>query len=189
MIFGGFYKMPTCIVVEGRKDMQLLTKILSPELQEGHSLKIFDAGSQSATVSLPRTLLRDKNNNVVVFTDADSTNPAPRRTFVENMLKEISPSEENRWHLFVMVPEFEALFFENPVIFKEVFGQELDETSLIKGKYEPKRILSELIKTKDDSWSEFDILSLRGTGTMQELIQIIHALQDQERSSLLSIAA
>jgi hypothetical protein len=182
--------MPTYIVTEGKSDKVFLEKILAPELMDDASLRIEVAGGSSALVSFSRTLLRNTENRLIVVSDADSLNPESRRRFIEMMLKEISPSEENRWYLFMMIPEFEVLLFENTEIFKEIFGREIDEISFVKGKYESKKTISEFMNAKEISWNGINLSALRKTEIMQKLIQVIYTFQDREKhSSSLRVAA
>ena len=176
--------MSIYIVVEGKREAILLRRVLAPEFQADTSLRIIETGSASSAVSVPRTLLRDPKNRVIVITDADSMNPEPRRHFVEVMLKEISLSEEGRWHIFVMTPEFESILFENPDLTEEIFPQKLDDLSILKGKYEPHKVLSELYGGSYLSWENVNVEPLRKTETIQALLGVIHSFQEVDTPSL-----
>ena len=164
------------IVAEGQRDAALLRQILPVE---GGETTFLSAGGASALVSLVRTLLRQEANRVLVVTDADSLNPEPRRSFVEKMLSEIAPPERDpdRWRVYVFTPELESLPFEYPASLTAVFGRPLTDLEAVRGRYEPKKTLAELLPREalEEWWLRIDPKPLGQSEAIQGMLQFLQS--------------
>jgi hypothetical protein len=178
--------MAIYIVTEDKEDGALLERILAPELASSPSLQVKAAGSASAVVSYSRTLLRNPENRVIAFSDADGINPEPRHRFITTMLSEIS---EDRWYAFVVSPSTKSILFENPDLARKSFHKDITDIALVQGKYEPEKALSELFGKDSAFWKNIDPKPLRKTETIKKLLQTIQIFQTEEKLSEMAIAA
>ena len=133
------------IVVEGPADAILLREL--PQLPEGDTrVQIIVGGGWSAADSLARSLLASGRGDVALVVDADSVDPSlvrQREQFLEQSLREIG--SRGRQLVVVFAPELEALLFQHPGVLESLVGHPVSPTDLVRGRYEPKKVLSELI--------------------------------------------
>ena len=59
-------------------------------------------------------------------------------------------ASQGRFRVFVIAPELEAIFFSAPDVLEALVGRRLTSKESIRGRYEPKRVLLELLQ--DQSW-------------------------------------
>jgi hypothetical protein len=132
------------LITEGQDDVTLLRSILDDGAMS--AIKYISAGGWSGADALARSYLTDPDVRVAVVVDADTLDAngaAERKRFLERSLGQIAP--HSRWCAVVVVPEIEALLFENRSMIEGLLGKPVDPTEFVRGKYEPKTVLSELM--------------------------------------------
>ncbi|MBM3459050.1 MAG: hypothetical protein FJX77_11035 [Armatimonadetes bacterium] len=133
------------VVVEGRDDEVVLRHLLEPSNGTAQ-LEFRVAGGRSAADSLARSLLASARGDVALVVDSDSVDPgliAERKGFLRQSLQAIASPK--RWHVTMLEPELEALFFRDRDLLESLVGHPVSDTDLVRGCYEPKRTLGELL--------------------------------------------
>lgn len=108
--------------------------------------EVVPAGGWSVADSLARSFLANGKGDVVLVVDADSSDPdqiMARKHFLEHSLGSIA--SRARSLVVVVVPELEALLFHDKALLEALVKRPVTESEFIRGKYEPKKVLRELL--------------------------------------------
>jgi predicted ATP-dependent endonuclease of OLD family len=181
------------IVTEGKYDAEILQKVLPTEILE--KVQIIPSGGSA--LSLARTVLVTKQIPTVLLVDADSNN---EHTILEkqNDLDESlnSVSIGTKFKVFLIVPEMEVLFLENPD-FVQSFSDNSKEFSKLElqlAKSNPKKFLSEVLGKPNSTnlykrlFANLDnktISAMRNHKSIRDLTEFLSSvLNDSESVSL-----
>lgn len=138
--------MKRCVVVtEGPSDEILIRHLLRLENSDPH-IKVVAAGGWSAADSLARSFLARGSGDVALIVDADATDEPlveERRHFLEGSLAAIASA--GRFRVVVVAPELEAVLFQDPDVLEAIVRRPVSPSDLIRGHYEPKKVLLDLL--------------------------------------------
>lgn len=167
----------TChIVTEGQSDAEVVKALLRPESEQcPGKLRVWAAGGWSAADSLARTVLVTRAEPVALLVDAgtvDESRVAERMAFLEASLRQVGG--ERGWQVLVAVPEVEGLLFQDRGTLERLIGKQVTEAQMLRGRYEPTRVLRELTGGKSaaealQSASDLDLSALREVPWVREL--------------------
>lgn len=132
------------VVVEGRRDADLLRSLLSKEDLDG--VRFFAAQGRISLSSVARNILVHEGCPVMVVMDADTLNretAEENRRMVRAMIRHISA--EVPIDVFSFVPEIDVVFFEAPAFLARKLGRELEPEERLQGLAAPKTTLSALL--------------------------------------------
>jgi len=145
--------MKVFVVTEGQTDAQFFGLLLSR--RAGTGFTVVPAGGKSATISLAQSLLVSRHQPVALIIDADSVfaeGVREQMSIYDDMLR--SRSMQTPFLLLVAVPEMESLFFESKEVLSAV-GMIPSDRQAVDAKYQPKRVLDQLLRKKDWTRAEF----------------------------------
>src|SRR5436309_859747 len=111
--------MRAYVVVEGTTDVNLITRLLPPEVLQ--QTAVVAGGGRSNLTSVARTLLVTRRKPLVVLVDADTVDESSvlqRRREIEELIRQISAGVP--FKVFIMVPEIEALLFRVPAALERI---------------------------------------------------------------------
>jgi hypothetical protein len=169
--------MTNVLITEGTTDSVLMQSLIQDQ-----SIKYIATGGWSSADSLARSYLTDPLMNVVLVVDADSSDPSlieERRRFLNRSLGQIA--DASRWRVLVVAPEIEALLFENRTVLEELLQNQVDDTDLIRGQYEPKKVLEKISGQSRDMLyrrlSNIDLDPIRAAPEIQSLRQFLGSKQ------------
>jgi len=181
------------IVTEGKHDAEILQKVLPQEILE--KIQIIPSGGSA--LSLARTVLVTKQIPTVLFVDADSNN---ERTILEKQadLNDSlnSVSIGTKFKVFLMVPEMEVLFLENPDFIKNISHnhEEFSDFELELARSNPKKILSQIVDKTDSNsfyqklFADLDdktLIAMRNHKLIKDLTEfLVSVLDDSQPPSL-----
>lgn len=172
------------IVTEGEADRLLIGALL--DVPDKH-VNIVVAHGWSAADSVARSLLVRDNADVALVVDADTSDSVfarERERFLKRSLGEIASS--SRWQVFVFVPTIEVLFFDHPAVLRELVGHDLTDQDIIRGRFEPKRTLEELLPKKSiintyrENLTTLDLSELRRAPKIEELRRFLESASKEE---------
>ena len=132
------------VVVEGRRDAELLRSLLSKDDLDG--LRFFAAQGRISLSSVARNILIHEGCPVLVIMDADTLNAEvaeENRRLVKAVISHISA--EVPIDVFSFVPEIEVVFFEAPAFLARKLGRELEPEERLQGLAAPKTTFSALL--------------------------------------------
>lgn len=178
----------TYVITEGDSD-RLLLEILLEVSPDRPDVQVVAAGGWSSADSLARSVLATSEHRAAIVVDADTIDSVQadyRRRFLHHSLGEAGlPS---RWRVVVIVPEIEVLLFKDPHLLQQMTGGQVDPTDLVRGLYEPRKILEKWFPRK--KWNEiylklreFDLSTLRDLPELIELRNFIEAVSPQEAAA------
>lgn len=173
----------TChIVTEGHTDALLLTELLKPEFDTDHNgIHIIEAGGRSGADSFARSVLATRDEPVALVVDADTVDPegvVERRSFLEHSLGQVALHD--RWKVFLVVPCLEALLFKDKAVLEGIVATQVSPEDLIRGEYDPKTVLQNLLKGKplniilEQRLSQHDLSTIRDLPLIRELKAFLH---------------
>jgi|GEM_PF-938254 len=170
------------VITEGELDKAILEKILPVKLLQG--VKVIAGGGFSSALSWATSLLSTTDENIVLVVDSDSTDDMTtqeRYSFLNLMLRRSGTPD--RFHIMVLVPEIETIFFQNKDVAESLVGRKLSEIELKLAANSPKHALRLLLniepqgtldildKLAPEAWTK-----LRSTSVIKELMdQIQHS--------------
>lgn len=169
------------VVVEGDRDRILLESLLR-SMSNQHGLRVIAAGGYSAADSLARSILIRGIANVALVVDADSIDPRAideRRGFLNQSLGEVPT--HSKWRVFVIAPEVEVLLFFDRSILERFVGHEVSETDLVRGHYEPKKVLADLMRNGkhptsfEQAFAGLDLSAIREAPEVKELFRFVRS--------------
>jgi hypothetical protein len=134
-------------VVEGKNDEFILKHLLPKSLLQ--DTKIIVASGYSAALSVIQSLFTLTPLPVSFFFDADTYSDdkiEEKKQFTNSYLKKLF---DNEFLLFPMKPEMEILFFYKKDVLEKLVGESIDDELWQQAKYQPKRILKQLIGDAD----------------------------------------
>lgn len=135
--------MKTHIIVDGRRDKELLERLLS-DLPATVERRIEAAGSKDAARPLVRKhLLRAGEPTAFVF-DTDTTDRMKVREQL-HAFEHYFGSPVVPFAMFPMVPALEVLFFERPATLERRLGKPLDRLVQRAGAHAPAQVLEEML--------------------------------------------
>jgi hypothetical protein len=130
------------IVTEGDLDVAILRAILKPEL-DNKQTRIWSAGARSAADSLARSILAVRNEPVILVVDTDNQPVREVENHFEHSLGAAGPRE--MWRVCLAVPTIEAVFFDNPATFVELFDDSISESDKVLARFQPKEVLEKVL--------------------------------------------
>jgi hypothetical protein len=183
---------PSTIVTEGEHDRLLLLTLLNIDPDDTR-IRILAAGSWSSADSLARSLLVHGKERVAIVVDADTTDPIlveDRKRFLRGSLGSIAPSTQ--WRAYVIEPQIEGLIFHDRHVVEGLVGHAITDTDFVRGRFEPKKTLSDLLhrrslrKVYETELSHLNLETLRSLPEITELrsfVQGADASHIQERTN------
>jgi hypothetical protein len=166
------------VVTEGKFDLELINLLAGPGLPA--DTVVVQAGGYSAADSLARSILVDSKSRVALVVDADAIDRSQveqRRRVLEHSLGQAGTRD--RWQVTMFTPTIEAVLFRNRSVIEAAVGHPVSDADMIRGEYEPKRILksllpdypngSLLIKRLDST----DLTALRNQPEIREIVQFL----------------
>jgi hypothetical protein len=138
--------MSAVIVTSGFVAGGLMRRLLDghPRLRD-QGIRIQAYEGSSGLSSPARTLLVLERVPVVVLTDSDTFSPdlmAERRGWLEFLLGQAAPPSE--WRVLLIAPEVAVLLFRDEQLLRSLVPGSPSFEQLIRGRYEPNRVLAEL---------------------------------------------
>ncbi len=166
---------PYQVVTQSQANVLLLQAILNiPD--DDPQIEFVAAGGWSRVDSYARTLLIEDKANVAVVVDADTTDPNnvdSRRRFLHRSLGEVKI--HRNFHVAVIVPEIEALLFQEHSILKHFVGKPVSDTDIVSANWEPKKVLGRILPSYNDAQffqsrlSGIDLSPLANNASMEKL--------------------
>jgi hypothetical protein len=146
------------VATHGSRNIVLLQRLLAPEMQQANGdIRFVQTSDHNGVSSLGTTIAMVKRKPVAMCHDARSVDPeqiAEDRLTIEEDLMDGVP--RSLWKLFIAAPEFQSLLFADHGILEALVGGPVTEAQLIRGHYEPKVVLAELLQERGISDEEFD---------------------------------
>ncbi len=138
--------MSAVIVTSGPVATGLMRRLAAchPRLRE-QGVRVRDNGSSFGATSPARTILMLQRVPVAVVVDADTLLPdlmAERRGWMEFALGQAAPLSE--WRIIQIAPEIAVLLFRDEHLLRSLLPVSPSFEQLIRGRYEPNRVLAEL---------------------------------------------
>jgi hypothetical protein len=138
--------MKTHIVTEGKLEAALLERMVQchPVLRE-RAIKMHPMDNRSSANMAARTLLVLRHEPVAHISNPETLSPeflAERRGFLEWRLGEAGPPED--WMVVDVPPNAAVLLFRDDQLMRAVLPGELSFEDRIRGRYEPRAVLTEL---------------------------------------------
>jgi hypothetical protein len=181
------------LVTEGRRHAELLRAVL-PEISQAHddvAFEIWEGQGWSDADSLARSILAVRREPVVLIVDANSTDEQSieeRRLDLADLLRQYGPRE--MWAVVLMVPEIEAIFFEDVALLRSLLGVQPKGRVLEKAKYNPREALEELLKQVGMTYPAFlktlqsaDLSKLREAHQLRPIIDFLRLSDIDDRRS------
>ncbi|WP_257455314.1 hypothetical protein [Archangium lipolyticum] len=138
--------MGAFIVTSGFVAGGLMRRLLDGHpLLRDRAIKIWAATSGSGATSLAREILMNQREPVIVVRDADTLSPdlmAEQRGWVQLLLERVAPPSE--WRILQIAPEVAVLLFRDESLLRSLVPVSPSFEQLIRGRYEPNRVLAEL---------------------------------------------
>jgi hypothetical protein len=179
----------TAIVTASESDALLLGSLL--DISESQMDSRFVAMSNfSSADSMARTILLHGEQDVALVVDAGAVDPSrirERERFLQQSLGEVAVYSQ--WKAFLIKPETDALLFENREVVEELTGEKVDDVTLMKGHYEPRAVLDDLLhgKSRLDAYKErlpqLDLTPLRNLPVIQELKQFVDGASTRQAAA------
>lgn len=174
--------MMVSVVTAGTRAPALLRRLLRPEFEQANgNIRLMARSSESGADALARSVLIDEHNPVALVLDADTVNPqrvAESYDYFAQSLGEVA--HRKLWGIFLAVPELLSLLFADRAILESLVGGPVTEVQLVRGRYEPKVVLAELLKERGISDEEFDrrlaqadLTPLRQLAPVRELAEFV----------------
>lgn len=169
------------VVTEGPSDASLLRALLNPEFSEEEGLLVTSGGGRSGADSLARSILVARGKPVALVVDSD-TNDSNRiqenQQFLEFLLGQFGRRSE--WEVILIIPEIETLYFEDKSTLETLTGVKATPEQLLRGKYEPKKVLKEMLPNDPDylqklanKAQQLDLQPLRDTAPIRKLREFV----------------
>jgi hypothetical protein len=136
--------MITSVIVEGETDKQFVLAVFAAATVTQAEAVV--AGGRSSAISLARSYLTLPSRTVALLLDADTSDAAlaqEQRDILDGSLGTVAPAWQ--YGIFLAVPAIEATLFTTPQVAAAAFGNTLSADAMLRGKYEPKRTIAELI--------------------------------------------
>jgi hypothetical protein len=146
--------MTISIVVEGRRDEELVRTVMAAVMSPG-SIRIVLAGGRSHAVSMAGTMLTLREDPVVLAIDADATNErlvAEQRSNLQTLLNRAASPD--RWCLALFVPELEIVLVHDDVVVQRLFGRSRDDVEQALSDVAPKKALDRLLSASKQAWPD-----------------------------------
>jgi hypothetical protein len=164
------------IITEGQSDLELLKKLLPPELTA--DVKFVVGGGRYGAQTLAGSLLADRRLPVVLVVDADSLDEATiqeRQRFLDNLLGQ--PAGHVDYRVLIARPALDAILFSERDLFTHITGIELDDVTWATAKFQPRLVLQQVLGDESDQiavrLNDSAVLRLRQQPLIAELIQFL----------------
>jgi hypothetical protein len=158
------------VVAEGPTDVTVLSALL--DVVPSSAIKIVSAGGKSSAVSLASTLLATRPASVALVADADTTVPqrvGEAQIELEDLLATVASRQ--RFGVFLAVPSLEVCLFEDQAGLENEFGCTLSAEAIMQSRYEPKAVLEELSRARNQPYDSAAQASLLGQLDLDRLRQ------------------
>jgi hypothetical protein len=185
--------MKRIIVTEGEYDKLLIAKVLRT-IRGVPSFETDSGGGRSSAISMAQSYLAVTEARVALVVDANTTfeeEVKEKEAFLRGLLSYVSAPE--RFGVFQAVPSVEVCLFQIPKSKTErLVGRKISEEQWIRGRFEPKKVLLELLGGGAERTSHLRILLRRAlppelteTPLVAELASFLRqpAQQDAGRAS------
>jgi len=141
------------LVTEGERGRSLLEALFREH--SPHNITVVGGRGRSAAVSVAGTLLVKYTNPVGLIVDGDTVNDdqiADTKADLQALLQHAAPAERSR--VFLAVPELEIIFFEGAAAEKlnHVFPDSMTEERRIRSRFEPRKVLAEILKEHNEEY-------------------------------------
>ena len=138
--------MSAVIVTTGAVAGGLFERMVAchPRLRE-QGIQVETATGNGSASSKARTILVLEGEPVAVVGDAETLTPdvmAEQRGLMEYLVEEAAPRSE--WRVLLIAPEIATLLFRDEPLLRSLLPVEPSFEQLIRGRYEPNRVLAEL---------------------------------------------
>ncbi len=166
-------------IVEGAFDKFILERILPESIVS--QTKIIIGDGYSIALSRARSLLISTDLPLSLIVDSDTTDRTrieEREDFITQSLLQLSTPDH--FHIFLAVPEIEAIFFSDQEIVKEIIKSKISDQLLELALYRPKQVLQNVLDTENLQESFSKLLTptlvnkLRKTEFAQNIIKSCH---------------
>ncbi len=166
-------------IVEGAFDKFILERILPEKIVS--QTKIINGNGYSIALSRARSLLISTELPLSLIVDSDTTNTnriEERKDFITQSLLQLSTPEY--FHIFLAVPEIEAIFFSDQEIVQEIVKSKISDQQLELAHYHPRQVLQNMLHTENLQKSFSELLTptlvekLRKTDFAQNIIKNCH---------------
>jgi 5S rRNA maturation endonuclease (ribonuclease M5) len=140
--------MTAYLVVEGERDSQLLSRVLSDEIRS--RIEVVVAGGKSSIRSTARTLAASRRQPVIALLDADTTYPQlidEQQSTIESVIK--SASITNLVTVILAIPTIESLFFEDSSWLARVLDTPISDAHAVLGRFQPHEALKQITGSDD----------------------------------------
>lgn len=163
-------------IVEGTFDKFILEQILPDEILS--QSKIITGNGYNIALSKARSLLISSELPVLLIVDSntrDKTSIEEKRDFIMQSLRQLSVPDH--FHIFLAVPEIEAIFFFSREIAEELVGEKISDQLWELAYYQPKQTLLKMLNTENLQKSVHKLLTpnliekLRRTEFVQNIIK------------------
>lgn len=137
--------MKTYIVTEGKSDVRLLKSVLHS--QGVLNVEYIAAGGKSSVISMAQSLLVKRHQPVVVVMDADIVEKRradEQSKIYFDLLRNFASGTAFR--VMLLVPELEAVFFEDPDILRNELNLEMSLISPFEAEDRPKETLQRILR-------------------------------------------
>jgi hypothetical protein len=182
--------MKVYVVTEGKSDVQLLKSVL---LSQGVSnAEYIAAGGKSSVISLAQSLLVKRHQPVVVVMDADMVEK--RRVDEQgkiyfDLLRNFASGVAFR--VMLMVPEIEAVLFDDPEILRGELNLEMSSISPFEVEDRPRETLQRIIHehglhNRDDFINKLTSSSLNRLGRSPFFTELSSFLSNPKKSGIWS---
>jgi hypothetical protein len=170
------------VATHGPRNVVLLQRLPAPEMQQADGdIRLVPTSEHNGVISRATGIAMVNRKPVAMCYDARSVDPGEiaedRLTIEEDLMSGIPRS---LWKLFIAVPEFQSLLFADRAILESLVGGPVTEAQLIRGHYEPRVVLAELLKERGISDEEFDrrlaqadLTPLRQLAPVCELVEFV----------------
>jgi 5S rRNA maturation endonuclease (ribonuclease M5) len=183
------------IITEGKQDAEILKKVLPVEILD--KIKILSGGNSA--LSLARTVLVTKQVPTVLLVDADSNNEnkiIEKQNDLTDSLNSVSIGTE--FKVYLMTPEIEVLFLENPSFLEDISSENRKFTpfEIELAKSNPKKFLREIVSQTDSNnlfqnlFSKLDaetVEAMKNHKTIKDLTEFLTVVLDESQPSLLAL--
>lgn len=172
--------MACYVITEEPEGVALLTELLRPDfdLEQGE-VSILAGGGESGADALARSILAVRHEPVALVVDADTVEPGrvrESRRFLEYSLGEFGGAG---FGVFLAEPSLDSLLFNDRAIIEALTGRRPTDEQMLRGHYEPRRILEELLPNGlrgarlAERLPEIDLSSLRTHPLIEDLRKFI----------------
>jgi hypothetical protein len=148
------------IITEAETDSEILKAVLPEMLTQ--DVTWGSSQGRYGIQSLASTLLATRQKPVLVVLDSDTLDTATTHEIqnaTEALLGRVAPAE--KFHVTVVMPELETIFFEDRALFARIFEHEPTALEWESGKYAPKQLLVQLARAENQPYTAWIVERLQ----------------------------